>query len=77
MLRITADLKLSCGIWTSQEAADFLQANVPMDAETAREDADMYLATPGLGLSYGVGKAQIIRFLAASQVELGDAFDVD
>ena len=29
----------------------------------------MYLATPGLGLSYGVGKAQIMRFLALARAQ--------
>ena len=38
-----------------------------MIAETAVEDAWMYLATPGLGLSYGIGKAQIMRFLAMAR----------
>ena len=42
---------------------------VPMDHETAVEDARMYLATPGLGLSYGVGKAQIMRFLALARAQ--------
>ena len=67
MLRIACDLKLGCGLWSTQEAADWLEVGVPMDAETALEDAEMYLAAPGLGLSYGVGKAQIVRFLAAAQ----------
>eukprot|EP01052_Picozoa_sp_SAG31_P028988 SAG31_NODE_2844_length_5009_cov_2.067006_4_plen_85_part_00 len=35
--------------------------------DPAIEDAEMYLATPGLGLSYGVGKAQIIKFLSLCQ----------
>ena len=36
-------LKLGCGIWSTEEAADFLEANVPMDPATALEDAEMYL----------------------------------
>jgi hypothetical protein len=38
-----AFLKLGCGIWSTEEAADFLEANVPMDPATALEDAEMYL----------------------------------
>jgi uncharacterized protein (DUF885 family) len=48
---------------------------VPMDYDTALEDARMYLATPGLGLSYGIGKSQIVRFVAMAreQQEMSEA----
>ena len=67
MLRISTDLNLGCGIWSIPEGADYLEQNVPMDKGTAVEDAWMYLATPGLGLSYGIGKAQIMRYLAMAR----------
>ena len=67
VLRISTDLNLGCGIWSIPEGADYLEQNVPMDKGTAVEDAWMYLATPGLGLSYGIGKAQIMRYLAMAR----------
>lgn len=37
----------------------------------------MYLATPGLGLSYGIGKAQIIRYLALARQHHDDTAAAD
>lgn len=76
VLRITADIKLGCGSMDIKEASKYLETEVPMDSATAEEDARMYLATPGLGLSYGVGKAQILRFLAMSRSASGMDFDL-
>ena len=73
MLRIATDLNLGCGIWEIPQGADYLEKNVPMDKGTAEEDAWMYLATPGLGLSYGIGKAQIMRYLALARQHHDDA----
>eukprot|EP01051_Picozoa_sp_SAG22_P020766 SAG22_NODE_4329_length_1301_cov_1.410150_2_plen_203_part_00 len=67
VLRISTDLNLGCAIWDIPQGADYLETNVPMDKGTAEEDAWMYLATPGLGLSYGIGKAQIMRYLALAR----------
>ena len=73
VLRISTDLNLGCGLWDIPEGADYLEKNVPMDKGTAEEDAWMYLATPGLGLSYGIGKAQIMRFLALARQHHDDS----
>jgi uncharacterized protein (DUF885 family) len=35
-----------------------------MDAETAREEATFFAAYPGQGLTYQIGKTQILRFVA-------------
>jgi uncharacterized protein (DUF885 family) len=67
VLRIISDLQLGCGEADIETAAQYLEREVPMDRATALEDARMYLATPGLGLSYGIGKAQIMRFLALAR----------
>ena len=73
VLRISTDLNLGCGLWDIPDGADYLEKNVPMDKGTAEEDAWMYLATPGLGLSYGIGKAQIMRFLALARQHHDDS----
>jgi uncharacterized protein (DUF885 family) len=77
VLRIATDLNLGCGIWEIPRGADYLEKNVPMDKDTAEEDAWMYLATPGLGLSYGIGKAQIIRYLALARQHHDDTAAAD
>eukprot|EP01043_Picozoa_sp_COSAG02_P015613 COSAG02_NODE_669_length_18681_cov_170.310499_7_plen_135_part_00 len=71
----TTDLNLCCGIWDIPQGADYLEKNVPMDKGTVEEDAWMYLATPGLGLSYGIGKTQIMRFLALARQHHDDSGD--
>ena len=73
-LRVEVDVRLALGAMSIEEAAQYLERRVPMDRGTAREEAAFFAATPGQGLTYQVGKSQILNFLAdASRLE-GDDF---
>lgn len=75
-LRVVVDVSLATGAFTLEEAIDFFVRLVPMDVETAREECAMYLATPGLAMSYHVGKQQLLRLVTDAVVAQGDAFSL-
>jgi hypothetical protein len=63
-LRVEVDVRLALGELDLDTAGDYLRRVVPMDEETAREEAAMFAAFPGLAFTYQVGKSQILRLLA-------------
>jgi hypothetical protein len=75
-LRVEVDVKLALGLLTMAQAADYLARTVPMDRKTAETDAADYVAAPGLGIAYEIGKLQIERMLAERRLQLGDKFDL-
>jgi len=75
-LRVEVDVKLATGAFTIDQAADYLQAMVPMDRETAHEEAVFFAASPGQAISYQIGKIQTAEFLAEARVREGKAFDL-
>jgi hypothetical protein len=74
--RVVVDVNLATGAFTLDEAIDFFVRLVPMDVETAREECAMYLATPGLAMSYHVGKQQLLRLVTDAIVAQGDDFSL-
>jgi hypothetical protein len=75
-LRVEVDVKLATGAFTIDQAADYLQAMVPLDRETAHEEAVFFAASPGQAISYQIGKIQTAEFLAEARVREGKAFDL-
>jgi uncharacterized protein (DUF885 family) len=75
-LRVEVDVKLALGELTLTQAADYLARAVPMDRKTSETDAADYVAAPGLGIAYEIGKLQIERMLAERRLQLGDKFDL-
>jgi uncharacterized protein (DUF885 family) len=73
-LRVEVDVKLALGTFTIPLAAEYLRANVPMDAETARGEAAAFASSPGQAISYEIGKLQVLRLLAEARRAQGDAF---
>jgi len=73
-LRVEVDVKLALGIFTLEQAAEYLESRVPMDPGTARSEAILFLTTPGQAISYQVGKIQILEFLAEARKTEGDKF---
>jgi hypothetical protein len=63
-LRVEVDVRLALGELDIDSAASYLQVVVPMDEETAREEAVFFAAAAGQGFTYQVGKSQILRLLA-------------
>jgi hypothetical protein len=75
-LRVEVDVKLALGEMTIGQAAEYLRTTVPMDAETARDEAASFASTPGQAISYQIGKVQILRLLADARRQKGEAFDL-
>jgi hypothetical protein len=63
-LRVEVDVALAIGERGIAEVADLLAEAVPMDRETAWEEASFFAGNPGQGLSYLTGKLQIRNLLA-------------
>jgi uncharacterized protein (DUF885 family) len=63
-LRVVVDVQLALGELDIPAAAAFLETAVPMDRQTALEEAAFFAATPGQALTYQVGKTQVLGLLA-------------
>ena len=70
-LRVEVDIALALGELTLDQAAERLRRLVPMDEETAWEEAVFFSGNPGQGLSYQTGKLQIQDLLAAAAGQAG------
>jgi hypothetical protein len=75
-LRVEVDIRLAIGDFTIEQAADYLARAVPMDRETALEEAVFFAFNPGQAISYQVGKLQILRFLADAKLDRGEEFSL-
>ncbi|WP_353807602.1 DUF885 family protein [Agromyces sp. SYSU T00194] len=75
-LRVLVDLGLATGRYSVREAGALMADRVPMDLETAMDEAAFFAAIPVQGSTYQIGKAQIEAFLADAVRTLGDEFDL-
>jgi len=75
-LRVEVDVKLALGEFTMDQAAEYLAQHVPMDKATARQEAAFFATGPGEAISYQIGKAQILRFLADAKLQQGEKFSL-
>ena len=73
-LRVEVDVKLALGQFTLEQAAKYLQERVPMDEQTARQEAIAFSTSPGQAIDYQIGKLQIMKFLAEARMKEGDKF---
>lgn len=73
-LRVEVDVRLAIGDLDIPAAAAYLEREVPMDAATAHEEAAFFAACPGQGLTYQIGKTQILRLLSDAVRVGGDGF---
>jgi uncharacterized protein (DUF885 family) len=70
-LRVEVDVKLALGQFTLDQAAKFLHDKVPMDDQTARQEAIAFSTGPGQAITYQIGKLQIVKFLADARLKDG------
>jgi uncharacterized protein (DUF885 family) len=63
-LRVVVDVQLALGEIDIAGAARLLETAVPMDRQTALEEAAFFAASPGQAMTYQVGKTQILGLLA-------------
>ena len=75
-LRVEVDVKLALGQFSLEEAAKYLEEKVPMDAQTARQEAIAFSTGPGQALTYQIGKLQITKFLADARMQQSDKFNL-
>ncbi len=75
-LRVEVDVKLALGQFTLEQAAKYLEEKVPMDSQTARQEAIAFSTGPGQAITYQIGKLQIIEFLAEARMKQGDKFNL-
>ena len=75
-LRVEVDVKLALGQFSLEEAAKYLEQKVPMDAQTARQEAIAFSTGPGQALTYQIGKLQIMQLLAEARLQQGDKFNL-
>jgi len=75
-LRVEVDVKLALGEFTLDQAAKYLQERVPMDEQTARQEAIAFSTGPGQAITYQIGKLQIIKFLADTRMQQGEKFNL-
>ncbi|MEQ9443197.1 MAG: DUF885 family protein [Cyclobacteriaceae bacterium] len=75
-LRVDVDVNLAIGNYDIPEAANYLETIVPMDRETAVQEAGFFSLTPGQAISYQIGKIQIMKFLADAKIRQGDEFNL-
>jgi hypothetical protein len=75
-LRVEVDIRLALGDLDVDGGARALADLVPMDQRTARQEAAFFAATPGQGMSYQVGKLQILRLVADASRRAGGGFSL-
>jgi hypothetical protein len=75
-LRVEVDVKLALGQFTLEQAAKYLEQKVPMDTNTARQEAIAFSTGPGQALTYQIGKLQITKFLAEARMQQGEKFNL-
>jgi hypothetical protein len=74
-LRVEIDIGLALGDLTLEQAAGRLATAVPMDRQSAWEEAVFFASNPGQGLAYQAGKLQVLDLLAVA-CRRGGAFDL-
>ena len=75
-LRVIIDVSLATGQMDIETATQYLVEKVPVDAETAREEALFFAGFPGQGLTYQIGKTQIIKLLADTTIAKGREYSL-
>jgi uncharacterized protein (DUF885 family) len=75
-LRVEVDAKLALGEFTLEQAAKYLHDKVPMDEQTARQEAIAFSTGPGQAITYQIGKLQIMKFLAGARMQQGEKFNL-
>ena len=75
-LRVEVDVKLALGEFTLEQAAKYLEQKVPMDPNTARQEAIAFSTGPGQAITYQIGKLQITKFLAEVRMQQGEKFNL-
>ena len=60
-LRVDVDINLALGNYSIEDAGKYLASTVPMDIESASNEAAFFALTPGQAITYQIGKIQIAK----------------
>ena len=63
-MRVIVDVGLATGRLDIASATAYLEKKVPMDHETAYEEAVFFSSSPGQALTYQIGKTQILKLFS-------------
>jgi Bacterial protein of unknown function (DUF885) len=75
-IRVEVDVKLALGMFTLEQAADYMTTAVPMDRGMAMSEASLFATSPGQAISYQMGKLQIMSLLSETSRREGDKFSL-
>ncbi len=75
-LRVEVDIRLALGDFSIAEAGEYLAKTVPMDSQTAFDEAVFFAFYPGQAIGYQIGKLQIEKFLADARMTLAEEFSL-
>jgi uncharacterized protein (DUF885 family) len=75
-VRVEVDVKLAIGLFTIEQAAEYLQKVAALDPATAWQEAVFFASSPGQAITYQIGKLQIVNFLADAIREQGASFNL-
>ena len=75
-LRVDVDVNLALGNYKIKDAAKYLEITVPMDSASAVHEAGFFALTPGQGISYQIGKLQILKLISDAKILLGNKFNL-
>jgi hypothetical protein len=67
-LRVQIDIGLATGAMSIAQARESLRTLIPVDEETADQEAVFFAQTPGQAMSYQIGKTQILALLADAAI---------
>jgi hypothetical protein len=74
-MRVCVDVSLVIGKTTIENATRYLAEKIPMDLETASEEAIFFASFPGQGMTYQIGKTQIQKLIADLVIAKGSEFN--
>jgi uncharacterized protein (DUF885 family) len=75
-LRVDVDINLALGNYSIADAGKYLASTVPMDIESASNEAAFFALTPGQAITYQIGKIQVLKLISDAKVKLGDKFNL-
>ena len=75
-MRVIVDVNLAIGEIDITTATSYLEKKVPMDNQTAREEAVFFSSCPGQALTYQIGKTQILKMYSDSVSKFGRSFEI-
>lgn len=73
--RLVVDTGLHSKKWTREQAISFFNDNLPVAADSQKEQIERYIIWPGQATAYMIGMLKILDLRAQAQTALGNKFD--